>query len=117
MEQQLIPVIKGEYKNLNLKSNKLKNIVGLEDGNHIIVTKLFDTTIELNGQWGVFYSAKVRYGNDEVSFLLNKKENEAFNKAGVVEEKVKIMLHKELIPNPKTGIESVYQRLTFEKVE
>ena len=115
-EQKIEIVQNGDYKNIRLKPNIKKGFKGLENGNHIVVEKLYDESRELQGKYGAFYSCGVKYMDNEVSFILNPKEHKKFDKVGEIGDKVKITLNKESFVHPKTGVEMLINRLSFEKV-
>lgn len=104
-----------EYKNINLKSKPLKNIKGLDDGNSVTVEKVFAKGYEIESTYGKIYSCKVKYKDDEVTFILNPKEHEVYESLGGIGDKVKITLHKKTIMNKKTGVEMIIPVLSFEK--
>ena len=130
-EANLNITMNGQYKNLILKTRYKKNngnlvIVngqkqvetqGLEDGEFIVVQKVFVEGYENNGKFGVSFSCKVKYKDEECSFWLNEKEHDAYKVTGGIDDKVKISCKKVLIVNPKSGAEILVPRLSFELVE
>ena len=117
VEQELEITVNGQYNNINLKPKPLKGMKGLEDGNHIVVKKLFAEGFEVepkNPTWKPSYSCKAEYLGKEVTFWLTQKEHDSYKVIGGVDDSVKITLKKEGRVNPKTGIESVYPILYFE---
>lgn len=117
MVEQDIQITKnGEFNNLNLKPKLIKGIKGLEDGNHIVVEKIYKDAIEKTGTYGKFYGCKVLYKGEQVSFILNPKEYAEFAAQGDIGDKVKITLKKEVKLNPKSGIEMIVSKLHFLKV-
>jgi hypothetical protein len=116
MEQKLEIKTNGNFKNIDLKPKLHKGIKGLDNGNHIVVEKIYKDGLEKDGQYGKYYIIKALYLEQEVSFFLNEKENEAFSNVGTVGDKVKITLKKEDFVNKKTGVESRINKLFFEKV-
>jgi len=125
MEQEIKIVENGQYKNINLKSKLHKGIKGLEDGNHIIVEKVYaegreyqsPTLKDRNGDPLMSYSCRVVYLDNEVSFWLSAFEHETYQALGGEGDKLKITLNKEPFVNPKTGAEMILQKLSFEAVE
>ena len=132
MEQILTPEVKGQYKNLTLKTRykrEGKNVVldenrkkivlsqGLEDGNHIMIKKKFKSGVEIAKPTYTIYSCVVEYKGEDVSFIVYKADHEKFEKAGEPGDMVKISLTKEVSINPKTGAESLIEVLHFDKVE
>lgn len=115
-EQKLEIVQNGDFKNVNLKPKLHLGIKGLDNGNHIIVGKLFDDGLEKEGKFGKYYITKVLYDSEEVSFILSDKEHAAFKAEGTVGDNVKITLNKESMVNKKTGVEMLFNKLYFEKV-
>lgn len=113
-EQELQIIANGEHKNINLKPKLNKGIAGLEEGNHVIVEKVFAEGYENDGKFGKSYSCKVKYKGEEVSFWLTEKEHEVYKTIGGVEDKVKITLTKENYVNKNTGVETRYNKLVFE---
>jgi len=128
MEEQKLEIKEnGQYKNIELKSKLHKGIVGLDDGNYVIVEKVFTEGYEFiserlkdaNGDPLKSYSCRVLYGeeNTEVSFWLNAREHKIYAELGGIGDKVKIILHKETMINPKTGTEMLINKLSFEAFE
>lgn len=117
VEQTLEIVPNGQYKNINLKPKLNKGIPGLDNGNHIIVEKTnFAEGMAINGKFGTSYSCRVTYRGEEVSFFLNEKEHQQYAQTGDVGDSVKITLTKEPFVNKKTGVEMLFNKLTFELV-
>lgn len=116
-EQELNIVEKGSFKNLHLKPNVAKGIEGLEDGNFVIVEKVFAEGREVSLPTHVFYSCGVRYKDEVVSIVLNPKEHDVYKTLGGAGDRVKITLKKEPYVNPMTGAEGIAKRLYFEQVE
>ena len=104
----------GEYKNIDLKSKPLKGIKGLEEGDHIIVEKLYDACKEHTGKFGKFYTTAFKYKNETVGVIFNAKEREAFDGLGGANTRIKIIGTKNSFVNPKTGGETVFPGLMFE---
>ena len=107
------------FYNLNLKSKPLKGIVGLENGNYIIVTKTkFAEGREIPSKFenSKLFSCLIEYDGKECSTVLNEKEHTLFKNAGGVGDKVKITLNKEPYVNPKTGVEMILNKLVFARV-
>jgi len=113
-EQTLEIVQNGEYKNINLKPKLNKGIAGLNDGNFIVVEKVFAEGYEVESKFGKSYSCRAKYKGDEVSFWLNAKEHDVYKDLGGIGDSVKITLKKEAFVNPKTGVEMLIARLYFE---
>lgn len=105
-----------EYYNLNLKPKPLKNIKGLDDGNFIIVEKVFIEGYEIESKYGKIYSCKVKYDNKEPTFILNEKEHAVYKNIGGIGDGVKITLNKRSVLNKMTGMEMIVPTLSFEKV-
>ncbi len=115
MEQTLEIKANGTFKNIELKPKLHKGIKGLDNGNHIIVEKIYKDGLEKDGQYGKYYIMKVLYKDQEVSFFLSEKEHAEFSKHGDVGDKIKISLNKEPFVNKKTGVESLLNKLIFER--
>jgi len=113
MEQEINIVENGQYKNINLKPKPMKGITGIDNGNYIIVEKVFAEGFENEGKFGKSYSCKVRYKDEECSFWLNEKEHAIYGPLGGVGDLIRISLNKESFVNPKTGVEMLYNKLTF----
>jgi len=112
MEQQLNIQEKNGYKNLKLQD--------LDEGNHIIIEKIYDIPRELQSKFDggkPYYSCGAKYDNDQVSFFLNHAHIEAYNKLGGIGTRLKITLYKEMYTNPKTNMEMVLKKFKFEKVD
>lgn len=121
-EQKLEIVENGEFKNIHLKPKLNKGIKGIEDGNYVIVEKVFAEGYEKVMKEGTpdeykFYNCKVKYQEEEASFLLYENEHKFFAEQGGIGDKVKITLNKVAKINPKTNVEVLVPTLTFEKVE
>ena len=117
MEQELEIIKNGQYNNLHLKSKPMKGIKGIEEGNHIIVEKLYDTVMTKEGKYGPYSIAQMKYKNTDCSTFLTSKEGADFDACGPAGIKVKITLTKEDFLNKMTGVEMKVQRLSFEKVD
>lgn len=104
------------FKNLNLKPKLHKGIKGLDNGNHVVVNKLFKDGLEKTGQYGKFYIIKALYQDQEVSFMLSEKEHTGYRDCGEIGDNIQILLSKESVVNKKTGVEMVYNKLNFERV-
>lgn len=115
MEQKLKIETNGKYKNISLKANPMKNREGIDDGNYIVVEKLYPNGKEISQATYTIYSCGVRYLGEEVSFILNEREYELFQQYEVGDN-VRITLKKETFINKKTGGESLIKKLYFEKV-
>jgi len=124
MVKQELEILKnGQYSNLNLKPKLNKGLKGLDDGNHIIVEKVFaegyeyisKTLKDYNDEPLKSYSCKVLYNGEEVTFWLNAKEHEVFKDIGGIGDNVKISLKKEPTVNKFTGVEMLINRLYFEE--
>ena len=115
VEQKLEVKTNGTFKNIELKPKLHKGIKGLDNGNYIIVEKIYKDGLEKEGQYGKYYIIKALYDGQEVSFFLSEVENALYTKAGVVGDKVKISLKKESFVNKKTGVEQLLNKLAFEK--
>lgn len=119
-EQQLTPIVNGKYLNLDIKPKK--GVGGLSNGNHIIVEKAFvegqavasTKYFNKDGSPQVSYTCKAKYNDQDVSFWLNENEHTKFAAVGGVGDKVKITLTKETMVNPRTGVEMLINRLSFE---
>lgn len=131
-EQDLEIKANGDFKNIYLKTRYNrdskgdlvlkdgKKVVleqGLEDGNFVIVEKVFPTGMKIEKPTYTFYSCKVKYKDDEVTFILYENEHEQYLSCGGQGDKVKISLTKETVINKKTGAESLRDCLHFEKIE
>lgn len=132
MEQELEIYENGNYKNIYPKTRykreggkfvieggkKVVLFQGLEDGNHVIVTKTnFAEGKKIEKPTFTLYSCGVNYKDQLVTFALYESEHARFASAGGAGDKVKISCQKELVVNPKTGTESMADKLYFEKVE
>ena len=116
MSEQALEIIEnGQYKNIALKGNMKKGIDGLEDGNHVVIEKVFASGYENNGQFGKSFSCKAIYNGDEVSFWLNEKEHEVYQDVGGEGDKVKIT-GKDKTIKTKMG-RKIITELTFELME
>ena len=121
MEQEIEIKINGEYKNISLKSNLTKGIKGIEEGNYVLLEKLYDVGFEKSASkegrsWSYFITS-AKYKEDTVSFFLSAKENEKWISAGEIGDMVKVGMTKIPMTNKKTGVEMFIPTLTFEKVE
>jgi hypothetical protein len=124
-------VTNGQYRNISLahkykKTNgKLvlengKKIIeqrGIDDGESIIVEKIFADGKEITTQYGISYLIRALYEGEEVSFFLKERHYKVFEKVGGIGDKVKITGEKKLITNPKTGVEMVFIDFDFELVQ
>ena len=118
MEQKL------EIKTNESKGTIYKNIYpkvfganpGLDIGNHIVFEKLFLEGTKIVGKYGDMFGCKVKYGDEEVSFILNLKDHEAFKKVGGVGDMVKMTLIEEARMNNFTKKKTLYPILVFEKI-
>lgn len=136
MTEVKLPIeVKGAFKNIRLKTlyktnpdkspvldeNNQKIVVaqGLEDGDHIIVTKndKFLDGREIKMPTYTMYSCSVTYNDEKVSFLVYSEEHEEFKNCGGLGDKVKISLKKGIQINRKTGLEMIVAKLIFEKVD
>jgi len=118
VEQDLEIREAGEYKNLDLKPNLKRGVKGIDNGNHIIITKnVYAEGMEKEGNYGKYYICQVEYKGEDVGFLLSAKEHAPYKDCGGVGDKVKITLNKEEYTNPKSGIQMLIPRLSFELVE
>lgn len=97
-----------EYSNLDLKT--------IEDGNYIIVEKMFPEGLKVEGKFGPVYSIGVKYNDELCSFWLNPKQNTAYKECGEVGDKIKVTAREEKIINPKTKVKMLVMRYYFEKV-
>ncbi len=120
VEQELEIQINGDFKNISPKPNLNKGVKGLDIGNHIVVEKVYAEGFEMKPKaagWKPYYSVKVVYKGEEVTFLMSQIEHNKYKEIGGVGDKVKVTLTEEKITNPKTNIVSLIPRLTFEAVE
>lgn len=116
VEQKLEIKSNGKFNNIDLKPKLHKGIKGLDNGNYIIVEKIYKDGLEKEGQYGKYYIMKVLYQEQEVSFFLSEKEHAEFSSLGEIGDKIKISLKKEPFVNKKTGVESILNKLVFERV-
>jgi hypothetical protein len=119
MSEQKIEITTNEkgYKNINLKEKPLKGIKGIDDGNYIIVEKIFVEGKEFDNQYGSkSYSCKVKYSGEDVTFWLSNKEHDKYKTCGGEGDKVKIGLTEEKYINRKTGGKALRGVLSFELV-
>lgn len=123
-EQKLDIIEKGQYKSINLKNKysvvngkKVIKLQGINPDNHVDVTKVFVEGYKNDGKFGVSYSCKANYNGQEVSFWLNEKEHNIYKDCGGIGDVVRLSVKKETFVNSKTGMESIYDKLFFEKVE
>lgn len=70
------------YHNLDFKD--------LDNGNYTVVEKLFASGFEGKGQYGTFYSWKVKYDGQDCSFILNEKLNAELSALGGIGDKIKV---------------------------
>ncbi len=115
-EQELDIVENGAYKNINPKPNANKGIKGLDIDNFITVEKVFAEGLEIaskNPKWSPFYSCKVKYKNEEVSFLCSQKEHDIFKEVGGIGDNIKIILVEERKVN-KNNVTTLVNTLKFE---
>lgn len=114
VEQKLDIIEKGSFKNIDLRK--------LDNGNHVIVEKLFLECMtkefkNAQGQSYNFYPTRVKYGEEEVGMSFNKEEDAvAFNEVAGVGDKVKVNMTKEMYQDAK-GQDRVARKFFFEKVE
>ncbi len=118
--QQIIPTEKaGKDKEGNPKT--YYNVApkkDLEYDNHIVITKAMDAPMkEFEKDFGQgpkkSYLWLVTYGDKDVSFFLNAKQNERFMAVGGVDDQVIIKKFKNSFVNSKTGLEMLYADLEF----
>lgn len=130
MPEQILEIVeKGVYKNLALKtryqqdSNKNyvikdgKKVVmtqGLDNNGFIIVEKIYPGGMKIDKPTYSFFNCKVKYLDEEVSFILYEDEHEQFEACGGQGDNVKISLTKEEAVNRKTGAEYMRDVLHFE---
>jgi hypothetical protein len=115
----------GDYKNVSLKNKykvedgkKVITQQGINPGESAILEKIFAEGQERDGKFGTFFSCKAKLETgDEVSFILNPKQHEAFRTCGGVGDKVRETVTKETFINPKNGNEGMYEALNFDLVE
>jgi len=118
MEQDLIIREAGQYKNLDFKPNLKKGYKGLDNGNHIVITKNnFAEGMEKEGQYGKFYVCQVEYKGEDVGFILNEKEHTLYKDCGGVGDKLTVTLNKVEYLNPVTNIQMLLNKLAFKLVE
>jgi len=121
MEQDMEILDIGQNKSIQLKPQPKKGLKGLEVDNYVIVEKLFEEGKRFEKQFGeklaVSYLVGVKYKDTQVSFFIKQKEYEEYQKVAAVGDKVKVTLKKESFVNNKTGVEMLFNKLYFEKVE
>jgi len=81
-EQKLEIKTNGEYKNIDIKS--------IENGNYVVIEKIFVEGMEKTGQYGKYYIVKAKYQDEEVSFFLNEKQHNEFKQCGGIGDNVKV---------------------------
>lgn len=116
VEQDIVITESGGYSNIDLKPKPLKGIKGLDNGNYVIVEKVYAEGRAVDTKYGISYACKVKYKGTEVSFWLKDFEHEKYKTCGGIGDKVKITLSKEPFVNKKTGVEMLLNKLKFEKV-
>jgi hypothetical protein len=111
-------------KNIHPKPSAKNGINGLPENGYVTVKKIFDEAKSYDSKFKrkdgtpkQFGSAKVEYKGEEVYFLLSEPEMEAFNTTGGANDLIKVFWYKESFENRNTGVETVFKRLGFEKVE
>ncbi len=116
MVEQDVTIIKnGKYNNLFLKPSPSKGAPGMDNGNHVIVTKSFVDGKEFPGQYGPSFLCAVEYKGEKCSFFLNQKEHDVWKTLGGQGDKVKVTLTERTIMT-KTG-KRIVADLSFELVE
>ncbi len=113
MEQKLDIVQNGDFKNIFFFSYIKNGAKGLDDGNFIVVEKVFADGREIDMKTYMIYSCKVKYLEEEVTFVLNAREHEEYKNLGGIGDKIKITLKKEPYINKK-GVEILAKNLYFE---
>jgi hypothetical protein len=97
-----------EYNNLYLKE--------IEDGNYIVVEKIFLEGLKRAGKFGKpVYSVGVKYKDELCSCWMNDKVYPDYQATGVVGDRIKISAKEEKVVL-KTGVKILVMRYTFEKV-
>lgn len=85
-----------EILNLNLKTRVNKSTgevnAGLTVDNYVVVEKVFAEGYENKKPSYSFFACKVKYKDEEMSFLLNEKEHEDYKSCGGIGDKVKVTL-------------------------
>lgn len=115
VEQDLTISENGKYKNLYLKPSPSKGALGIDNGNHIIVTKTFVDGKEFPGKWGPSYLCAAEYKSEKCSFFLNQREHDIWKTTGGQGDKVKISLTERTVMT-KTG-KKIVADLAFNLVE
>lgn len=113
----------GTFKNIYLKtktkvdpsSGDVDVKKGLADGNHVIVQKVFDKGFKIEKPNYTIFSCKVRYKDEEVTFILNEKEHERYVNTGGMDDKVKITATA--FESNFGGSTRKFMKLDFELVE
>ena len=103
----------GDWHNIDHKK--------MENGDSILITKLFPSGIEKigkgkNNETYKYYIVRAVYKETEVSFFLYEQPHGAFSECGGVDDTIK-MTKKEEIYTKKDGNKAVKTELVFEKVE
>ena len=108
----------GQYKNLSLKQKWDEGTMvrtGLGDREFIIVTKGdFNKGHPINGQYGLSFSCKVKYQDEDVSFFLNEAEHDRYKDIGAGEPMKIINLKESYVLK---GVEKKNNVLHFSLVE
>jgi len=133
MKQDLEIYENGAYKNIYLKTKykrdksgnielsdgkKIPLFRGLDDGNHVLVEKTgFIEGRKIEKPTYTLYSCQVKYKEQVVSFVLYETEHSLFASCGGIGDAIKISLKKEFGVNRKTGVEQVFERLSFTKMD
>jgi hypothetical protein len=122
MEKKLdIETTSKGYKNIHIKSRPKKGIKGLENGEFIVIEKLFPTGYKVetgfknkDGTATFNYSCKAKYDGQEVSFFLNEAEHEVYSQLGGIGDKVKITAKDEVYVM-FNGSRGITTKLVFER--
>ena len=97
----------GQYKNINPKKDP-----NFKDGDYFFATKVYAEGMEVNGKYGISYSIKLNYEDEEVSTFIKPYEHEEFKECGGVDDKIKVTLNYRETKDGK-----IYKALTFELID
>ncbi len=119
IKEVTLPIqVNGQWKNISLKQKWDEGTLvreGLGDGDYIIVTKGdYAEGKEFNGKFGLSYTCRVIYNDEEVSFFLNEKEHDRFKEVGAGEKMKIINLKETYVLNGQKKSKNVFN---FEQVE
>jgi len=106
------------YFRLDVKPKPMKGVKGLAEGEYIIVKKNFADAQKKSSPkgFGDYFITTVGVGDKNVTLFMNLKEGEDYNQCGGLGDEIKLIMTKVGYTNPKTGAETMYPRISFEKV-